>query len=361
AMRYALDIDRYTERLNAERALLANLVPKQMERALALAAKEPSEEGRVDLIAGIAGDLAKADPEAAVSLATKIEHRPTREQVLASAILQLQEKKLDRALELAPEVVTRSAAQRIVPSLWLKALKAKKSPAQVWPLYRSLSEDVYSLSGVLFEEHRRNHPNDDNAYRLDLEQIAIDRTVQWLAGFPREEWLKALQPHGAAAARGRIAPHFAARLAVKLAVSSPEDALALANVASLEESGWSWLASTLGKSHPEHARQALERVREPHLRIRTWLSLLEAARPRSAPAAPLEQAIATETGALAGTVRKDKSAAGRAYGYLNLASYLQQGRIDPKAYLGLARTEASKIREPLVRANVLRSLETFPK
>jgi hypothetical protein len=332
-----------------------------MERALALAAKEPSEEGRVDLIAGIADDLAKADPEAAVSLAKKMEHRPTREQVLASAILQLQEKKLDRALELASEVVTRSAAQRIVPSLWLKALKAKKSPAQVWPLYRSLSEDVYSLSEVLFEEHRRSHPNDDSAYNLNLEQIAIDRTAQWLAGFPREEWLKALQPYVAGGSKGQIAPHFVARLAVKMADTSPEEALALATAASLEESGWSWLASTLGKSHPEYAKQAAERVREPHLRISTWLSLLEAARARNTATEPLKQAIAAETGTLAATVRKDKSAAGRAFGYLSLASYLQRGRLDPKAYLGLTRAEASKIREPLVRAQVLRSLETFPK
>jgi len=356
-MQYALGIKRYTERLQAERAILGGLIPMGMELALTLAAKEPSPEGRVDLIAGIADRLATSDPEAAVALAEKIEHRPTREEILASAIFQLQDKRLDRALELAPQVVTRSAASRALPPVWLRALESKKPPAKVWPLYRQLSIDTYGFSSVLRTEFARGGRDQD----INWNQRVIDRTVDWMRGFPTAEWLGAMKPFLIGEANGGIKPAFVARLAATLADRTPDDALALANAASLDDYGWGSVARALGEKHPQHAVQAAERVRNPHSRVGVWLFLLEMAQARQATETVLLERIANDVKAVAAQVASDKRPYDRANGYITIARFLRRAGLDPQPYARKARTEITAIREPLLRADLLRILEEIEK
>jgi hypothetical protein len=348
-MRYAGEIERYTERIAAKRELLALLPADKVDVALELAGQEPSEEGRVDLIASLADRLAEQQPEAAVKLAEQLDHRPTREEILASAIQKLEPKNLERALELSGEIVTRSAARRAFPKVWLRALEAGKPPAQVWPLYRSLSHDPYSVRWVLREALKQ----DD----LHPEEAMLDRTVQWMRRFPRSEWLDALKPHlGSEASRG-MDVHFMSQLANRLANSSAEDAIALAELVKLDEYGWHGLAHTLMDTHQAEAEQAARHLREPLSRIEAWIGLLDSARKHHAPVDRLARELQSHIQMLAATARKEKTPAGRARGYTEVVAYLRRAKLSDEPYVSHARAEAAQVRDPLLRADILRSLE----
>jgi len=355
AFGYARQIGRYTERVAEERRALLGLVPMRLERALELARQEESEEGRADLTAAVAEKLAQSDPARAIQFAEGVEHRPTREQILAGAIRSLLTRDLDRALALAPRIVGRLATEAVYPQLWQNALRQRKTPAQVWPLYRWVSRNAFNAGW----NWRMDPPLDSDGRNAYAE--IVRRTAAWLKPVPAREWQDALRPHVQGPADGRIDAGFLTAVAVELAAQDPAAAQALVESAGLGETGWSGLVEPLAKKDLAAADRAAQQIASPAGRLGASLTMRRAALEQGVPDAPYTAAALREASRVAAQIAVEKDTSARPARYLELARKLQREGLDAASYRVLTRQSARKLRDPLQRAVVLRGLEQLER